>query len=556
MDESDNNELLKSPLHQLELQTSKARNSKSPPTSPTPNSKATLSISHDILESKDKSYIDPSPMNNFDRDSIYSFDSVSTNGRLLDRLGLENEDLFDSEELSASRLDRLSISDISGRNGSISRSSSIQNTFPNLQNPFRLNSNSKPISTSNNVVNLDRFPSYKANSIFNIKPNLSLNGQGNSKDNQAFSVKNVPSKIVHPSRNRSIDSFHASILADSASIISRNSSSIISPQIDSHSAQFDDEYDEFNFNSSAESIETKQIHIPKSPVRNGADLSRTSSLQSDSSIQLTRNRSVSAATATVANMSPRSPLNKRSISDYTQSSSPNGKLADIDAESRLKLSAQLRSVGKHREASYQLQIAANSPYCNTRAMYLYAMALRFGQGVRQNDLNCLKWLCRCVLVHNAGDSRESINRIVELQTEDLLKLITNHINNDNSEIDPTKLCDYYSKLPSNQITKLVNSIKAQVDVIPLAYQEIGNFWINGWANIDKNEQLGIKCLSISSYMGNFNAMVNLGELWSTKTKTRRKDYYKSSAWYRLSEIFGITSIGNSWIYKDKYLEKK
>ncbi|EGV66682.1 hypothetical protein PSN45_002701 [Yamadazyma tenuis] len=523
------NELLKSPLHQLELQTAKARANS--PHSPTPASP--LKSRTPPLSPSPAQYY-PDRDHDHDRDSIYSFDSVSTNGRLLDRLGLESDDLLDTDEVTTLRLERLSISDVAGRPSS--RHNSVQ-----LQNPFRSPSIPHP------NTNLTRLPSYRANHLFNIHPNLTRSGStsrdkvfavdpAHSPDRvlegaelSPFSVKNGPGNIVYASRNRSVHSLKASFQPETTSVIGATGA------ISKKKSSVDyNEYDEFDFNSSSDSINASHSRIPHPGA--GA---------------MARTRSVSASVN--SGSLSREGSTRRSISDYTNTtSSPNGKLAELSPEDRTKLSMELRGQGKQREASYQLQIAANPPFNYPKAMLLYALALKFGNGVKQNTPSSLKWLCRCILLCT-NDTPEFASRVGILSQEELVKWGVSHIRSDTTEVDPIKLYDYYSKLPANQITKIVNTIKSQSDPLASAYQELGMFFLNGWG-VEKDELLGIQCLSISSSMGNFNSMVQLGEIWGLKTRFHKKDNFKASAWLRLGEIFGAKTIGNSWIYKDKYLK--
>lgn len=539
--ESKENELIKSPLQQLEFQTAQAKAS-SNNNSPNPNSSGTM------INSEPTS---PTP-NVGERDSIYSFDSVSTNGRLLDRLGLENEDLFDNDDAN-SRFERLSISDINGRN------QPYQPQPYQLQNPYKYATN-KPITAdqSQTQLNIERFPSYKTKNIFNLNPNLQRHKSQNSKDpNQMFSVKNVPTNIAYPNRTKSIDSFQADInsitpkssirpeVSDQVELDRQKSVKLYEFHL--HNNNNSDEYDEFNFNtSSSDSVDEKPLQYSKSQK-----LKSSGDILKPSPDPITRNRSVSSYTSSTK--PPHSPIPRRTVSDYTTASSPNGKSVEMNPEARTKLSLQLRGLGKHREASYQLQIAANHPYNDLKAMYMYAMALKFGQGVKQNDKTSLKWLSKCMLA-NSGDEAYT-NTLNDLPLENLLKLIMIRLKNDTTEIDPFNLYDYYSKMPTNQISKIINTCKSQSDVTLLVYHEFGNYLINGWG-AERDELMGMKALGIASSMGNFNSMIALGELWCSKSKVRKKDNHKASAWYRLSEVFGVKSIGNSWIYKEKYLQRK
>lgn len=577
MDEA---ELVKSPLQQLELQTARSRSADSPTTNPTTNGDSA-------------SYVNPDPVisptiNNLndkferDRGSVYSFDSVSTTGRLLDRLGLEGDDFLD-EDLDPQFDSHVNVQDVSS-----SLPFSSNNGPGQLQSPFvRQNSQSGTSIQTNSSRSLERMPSSKAQSMLSSKPSLRKSSQ-----DSRFVVKNAPVQVALTRRNNSVDSLQADI----NSINSFNSvGSVVTPQrrhttrpsekkktitperfnTISHGKSTNpdpslNEYDEFDFNSSNDSLETflhstlqqlqdhhKPLHKSNSKSNSNSNSNSPSSFgspiqspngpQRAPSAPLTRNLSLSSN-------SPVSPKPRRTVSDFA--SSPNGKAADLSPESRTRLSNQLRSAGKHREASYQLQIAANGPNNYPKAMYLYAMALKYGQGVKQNDSHSLKWLCKAIILYNNDVSDSFITRLNELRLDDLLKLTISYINNDTNEKDPIKLYDYYAKIPLNQLNKFINSIKNNQDIKPLVYHELGNTFIHGWGVSQKDELHGMECLAIASSAGNCNSMVQLGELWCTKSKSRKKDNYKASAWLRLAEVFGHKSIGNSWIYKDKYLSKK
>ena len=77
-----------------------------------------------------------------------------------------------------------------------------------------------------------------------------------------------------------------------------------------------------------------------------------------------------------------------------------------------------------------------------------------------------------------------------------------------------------------------------------------------WGLENRDEINGIKCISKAGSLGYVNSMVELGEIWCSKSKYHKKDPHKAAAWLRLGEIFGVKSMGNSWIYKDKYMITK
>ena len=71
----------------------------------------------------------------------------------------------------------------------------------------------------------------------------------------------------------------------------------------------------------------------------------------------------------------------------------------------------------------------------------------------------------------------------------------------------------------------------------------------------KDEVVGRMFLSKAASLGSSEAMVKLGELWSSKSKHFKKDLHQAAAWLRLGELFDSRIIGNSWIYKEKYMAK-
>lgn len=236
---------------------------------------------------------------------------------------------------------------------------------------------------------------------------------------------------------------------------------------------------------------------------------------------------------------------------------------EMTPEARTKLALQFRNIGKHREALYQLQIAANQPHNFPKAMFLYAMALRFGLGVKKNDRHCIKWLGKCILMYSQLKALSDIvDKLNSLQSEDLVKLILKKLAYDfakdpvNNGVDPFKLFNQMSRLSKTDILKIANTSKNQSDILAVAYFEMANALINEWGINHRDELQGMKLLGKAAAMGYVQAMLQLGEMWATKTKFHKKDLNLAAAWLRLLEVFGAKLIGNSWIYKDKYMKRK
>lgn len=242
-------------------------------------------------------------------------------------------------------------------------------------------------------------------------------------------------------------------------------------------------------------------------------------------------------------------------------------LTDTNA-SRINAALQLRAVGKPREASYQLQALANFPNNVPRAMYLYALALRSGDGVKQNDLLAIKWLCKCILINvhltltkDLQDSEKTSNlieKLNDLTPASLVKLILKQLTY-TAASDPLKhgnnpqMCHlYFLGMLKNETNRLFTVFKNKIDIVSLCYYELGKMLFNGLGVEARDELNGIKLLLVAGSLGNIDSMIHLGEIWTMKSKHYKKDYGKASAWLRLSELFGIKSMGNSWIYKEKY----
>ena len=75
---------------------------------------------------------------------------------------------------------------------------------------------------------------------------------------------------------------------------------------------------------------------------------------------------------------PFSVLVVRTLLNKDNSSTTNG--GGPNAESRTNYAMELRGLGNHREASYQLQIAANEPYNYPRAMFYMLWHLNLVKG--------------------------------------------------------------------------------------------------------------------------------------------------------------------------------
>lgn len=665
--------LISSPLQLLEIQVANAKTN-----SATPESNRLISspiINQELnqnlhLKLQEKTSIDKKMDDYNERNSIYSFDSVSTNGRLLDRLGLDNDtsddqvndhannhsnneipynnvfnndsndpipldddnDEFDplrrdsmiSIQSTGRLLDRLGLDDdeFVKRNSTIQKPHQPRPTNPRQPNLPQHQQRQPTNHLTGNLQHQRHPPNHLPrnpqqaqqflNSVINKpKPNNQNQQQQALQRKKSVNVKNV--NVVYSKRSNSISSFSADFQ------LSRNSSmkseyTVDQPIEDDSDNETINSVDTYTGNSSASigiiendlynddtSISDDEVFKHPGPIdqtlRNSNE-SLTDSLDLKSAANVESFNPPNALPHNLLGRSPSAPIvsqnssndsfpkppslspqQRRVTSDNINtspssiSSSPNPSPAppnsELSVESRTKMAIQLRSMGNHREASYQLQIAANRPNNYPKAMYLYALALRFGQGVKKNDRHCLKWLVKSILISIMYDTLRSsdapnisitlnnyVTKLNDLQPEEMISMIYKSLLKEKDYDDPIKIYNHFNQMGESNLSKLINNLNKQNNVMYCAYHELGNSIINGWGLKKSDEVIGITLLSKAGSLGNVNSMIQLGEMWCNKSKYHKKDHYLAAAWLRLSELFGAKSIGNSWIYKEKYMEVK
>lgn len=512
------------------------------------------------------------PIENHDRESIYSFESVSTTGRLLDRLELDMDDLYDDSGDDSP--------------GSFTTIPSTGRLFNRLSlNNGNNNNNSRLPSDTSLLIKTQIGP----RSPIIRHPQAPFIQQP---QRQQPHLKHVPMNLVFKNINTSID-----VEADMASLKRVTTAGTVNTTI-----------------PLKEEDHQQQQQLPSSLDDGGSSASTPTSLTpSEKTLGSPMNTPSSPSPPTAANAShspesssktrikseeqfikPPPPLTIRSPSAPIVSTSehnthpenlrrfsadndppqqaqqqPNEEAQIIQEiiDSRLKFIQQLRSESNHREASYQLQRIANEPFYSTQAMYLYAKALKTGLGVKQNYKHALKWLCKCILITTITTSPTATlvvnSKLTNLDPEELVLFVIRHLENTNDEKDgyhngtqPNQLELRFKKLSKPQIKEYVTLYRNTSDILAAAYHELGSFLINGWG-IDVwkgvDEMNGIRCLQKLASMGYIGSMIQLGEVWGNKSKWHKKDLYKAARWLRMSEVFGVRLIGNSWIYKEKYL---
>lgn len=467
---------------------------------------------------------------NLDNESIYLFDSVSTSGRLLDRLDLDPDDYNDDSWLrrrestflvqSTGRLlDRLGLED-----------STVETAQPmGMQHTNSLSSN----------LTLDtRFVPIRANSSLGMERLRSASKVPIRTDSASgkLPVMTAPGGVVRQPANSSFDSLHGDIAITSPnsalSLTSLEGSSFGNPKRSSSHEIFKNGRPELN------SHVNSTVSLPKAGALDAQAKQRSASGQSVSS------------------------TNSVTSFDCAQVVFNFASFFDAQVELNLKKAMALRAEGNHREASYQLQILANPPTNYPKAMYLYSQALQLGQGVKLNHLQSVRWLCRCILVcymlEATPPSDDSVLtnyvfKLAEVLPDRLISIIDHNLSDERN--DPFKLNSHFETLSPTTIKKIMLLNTKDNNVLGSAYFALAKNLLHG-QGIEKDEERARLFFAKSASVGYSNAMVVLGELWSNKSKSFKKDLHLAAAWLRLGELFGETNMGNSWIFKEKYMERK
>lgn len=480
-----------------------------------------------------------------DAASLYSFDSVSTSGRLLDRLDLDTED-YDDDFLrrresyaliqSTGRLlDRLGLDD-DGEEASLP----LLLTLAGLPSSSGGDPRFKPVRASS-AISLNRMKSTQSQR----PPMRALSSKSSS--NGRLPIQNVGSTQFKQPFERpgaSVDSFHADLNSSRNSLFTRLANAQRSQSLGSTgsgmSMKMPGSFDNGSIDELSSETETTAVE-----ERSSSPLPKVQPAPFHAPLKPnfgTRQASGSSQTSTSSTEVP--------------IFNPNVKFNPA-LENMVKQALLLRNQND-REASYQLQITGNAPNNYPKAMLLYALALQFGLGVKKNDILCVKWLCRCILVSQIVETNpvdppslnNYVQRLHELLPQDLVKMVCKLTP---SLADPFDLYDEYLGMNQSVISKIVSLNNKENNTVAAAYHKLGEAVLLGSGLPSKDTLTAIQLLSKAASMGYPLSMVKLGELWGTKSKHHKKDIHKAAAWLRLAELFGKKDIGNSWIYKSKYM---
>jgi len=212
-------------------------------------------------------------------------------------------------------------------------------------------------------------------------------------------------------------------------------------------------------------------------------------------------RSSRPDTATQHSASTIRPTTIRSHSDYQA----------LSADEHVDKAIELHQYGDLKESTYHLRIAAKQNH--PTGMLLYALACRHGWGMRANPAEGVMLL------------RKAVDMAMQEVAEDE---------------------DASSTLPRADFTEK-KSHRAQ---FALAIYELGISHLNGWG-VEQDKALALRCFEIAGNWGDADALTEAGFCYAEGIGCK-KNLKKAAKFYRSAADKGVSMVGNSWIYKDKY----
>ncbi|OQD76034.1 hypothetical protein PENDEC_c005G02010 [Penicillium decumbens] len=182
----------------------------------------------------------------------------------------------------------------------------------------------------------------------------------------------------------------------------------------------------------------------------------------------------------------------------------------MTADDHVAKGIDLHEKGSLNESTYHLRVAAkqNHPV----GMLLYALACRHGWGMRSNQQEGVRWLRKAV---------------------DLVGL---------------EMLENPDAPGASKAKELQKAYRSQ---FALSIYELGVSYLNGWG-IEQDKSLALRCFEIAGQWGDVDAMAEAGFCYAEGVGCK-KDMKKAARFYREAESNGMSMVGNSWIYKEKYM---
>ncbi|KAF3103035.1 hypothetical protein TWF594_000977 [Orbilia oligospora] len=182
----------------------------------------------------------------------------------------------------------------------------------------------------------------------------------------------------------------------------------------------------------------------------------------------------------------------------------------LTPEEHLNIGIPLHEKGSYAESTYHFRLSAMGG--NTTGMLMYALALRHGWGMRANQAEAFTWL----------------RKAASIAQEEMAS----------AEKDPTK------PKPTWWESKSMRSKFA------LMTYELGMSYTNGWG-CSEDKGVGLRYFEIAASWGDVDALSEAGYAYANGQGCK-KDLKKSAKYYRMAAENGVSMVGNSWIWKEKY----
>jgi TPR repeat protein len=190
-----------------------------------------------------------------------------------------------------------------------------------------------------------------------------------------------------------------------------------------------------------------------------------------------------------------------------------GSVGEVTAQQHCDMGLELHEAGELLKSTYHLRLAARAGL--PEAMFWYGLACRHGWGMRENKAEALQWLRRAV---------------------------------DSGQLE---VADDEDQSKHGQLTDL-NKKKRHRAQYAVAIYELGKCYGNGWG-APQDKSLALRCYEIAGNWGDADALVEAGYCYAEGVGCK-KNMKKAAKFYRAAEAKGVSMVGNSWIYKDKYMD--
>lgn len=215
-------------------------------------------------------------------------------------------------------------------------------------------------------------------------------------------------------------------------------------------------------------------------------------------------------------------------------------------------------------STYHLRLAARAGH--PTGMLLYALACRHGWGVRPNAGEGVRWLKKALdLGREQGREQEhqgagSVKRQQSTKGGDILTTITalDPNSNPNRNLAPPSPAPSSASASTSTSATNANPYRPapthRAAHLALAVYELGVSHMNGWGTpIDR--RLALRCFDIAAAWGDLDALTEAAFCYAEGIGCAR-DRPRAARMYRAAERRGKTLVGNSWIYKDKYMDEQ